>query len=63
MQIDPIYVVFAISERDWLKWRDTVASGTNLGDKDNPPVKVKLLDGTTYCETGKMTFLARVPIR
>lgn len=56
MQIDPIYVVFAISERDWLKWRDDVASGTILGDKDNPPVKVKLLDGTTYSETGRMTF-------
>lgn len=63
MQIDPIYVVFAISERDWLKWRDDVASGTILGDKDNPPVKVKLLDGTTYSETGRMTFFARVPIR
>lgn len=58
MQIDPIYVNFAIPERDWLQWRSDLAAGTITidGDPMRAPVRVELLNGEIYPHTGEMTF-------
>lgn len=58
MQIDPIYVNFAIPERNWLQWRTEMQAGTITieGDPMQPPVKVELLNGDVYSQTGQMTF-------
>lgn len=58
MQIDPIYVNFAVPERDWLQWRTDLDAGTIQieGDPLQPPVRVELLNGEVYPHTGQMTF-------
>jgi membrane fusion protein (multidrug efflux system) len=67
-QVDPMYVVFPVPERDWLRWREQAQSGeirpayTNPdGSPPNiknpqPPVKVELLDGTPYPVEGRLNF-------
>ncbi len=58
MQIDPIYVNFAVPERDWLQWKTDLDAGTIQieGDPMQPPVRVELLNGEVYPHTGQMTF-------
>ena len=56
-QVDPIYVSFQMSERDYLEWRrarsnnEVVQAGAN-----SPYLEVSLLDGSTYEERGEITF-------
>jgi membrane fusion protein (multidrug efflux system) len=69
-QTDPMYVTFPVSERDWLTWREDVERGviraayTGPDGKPPdaahpaPPVRVSLLDGTPYPESGRLTFFA-----
>lgn len=67
-QTDPMYVLFSIPERDWLRWREQAQSGeiragyTNPDGSPvdiknpNPLVKIELLDGTPYPVEGRMSF-------
>lgn len=56
-QLDPIYVDVTQTAEDMLRLRRELASGALKGDKDgNASVTLMLPDGTTYAETGKLTF-------
>lgn len=67
-QTDPMYVLFSVPERDWLRWREQAQSGeiragyTNPDGSPvdiknpNPLVKIELLDGTPYPVQGRMSF-------
>ncbi len=67
-QTDPMYVVFPVPERDWLRWREQAQSGeirpgySNVDGSPvdiknpNPPVKIELLDGTPYPVQGRLNF-------
>lgn len=56
-QVDPIYVSYQMTERDYLRWRSLEADGgyTVNGDGD-PYLEITLLDGTTYPVQGKLDF-------
>lgn len=68
MQTDPMYVMFPISEREWLKWREDVEKGvvrTTYTMPDGsapdvhaptPPVSISLLDGKPYAVEGRLDF-------
>lgn len=57
-QVDPIYVLFSISEREWLQWREDVAANRiRLADGlTKPKVQIVLLDGTIYEAKGELDF-------
>ncbi len=57
-QVDPIYVLFSISEREWLQWREDVAAErVRLGQGlAKPKVQIVLLDGTVYEAKGELDF-------
>lgn len=55
-QTDPMYVEFAISERDWLRWREQADKGEIVGNKDNPPVEVQTMDGSVYGQQGTLVY-------
>ncbi len=55
-QTNPMYVTFAISERDWLQWRHDVESGTVKGDMNTSPVRVWTLDGKPYAHGGRINY-------
>lgn len=71
-QTDPMYVVFPVPERDWLRWREQAQSGEiragytnpdgspvdmkNPTKNPTPPVKIELLDGTPYPVEGRLNF-------
>lgn len=62
---DPMYVTFSVSEREWLRWREQVASGAIrpasgvVYDPVHPqnPVRITLLDGTPYEREGLLNFI------
>ncbi|MBI5092426.1 MAG: efflux RND transporter periplasmic adaptor subunit [Candidatus Hydrogenedentes bacterium] len=60
-QVDPIYVSFRMSERDYLAWRREISSGALvLTDTSEPYVEITLLDGTKYDKRGSLNFESAV---
>lgn len=56
-QVDPIYVSYRMSEREYLSWRHEIAEGGYVLDGvEKPYVEITLLDGTVYPETGDIDF-------
>lgn len=56
-QIDPIYVLFGISDQDRLKLHRETEAGRLVLPKDGQfDVRVKLAEGGLYAKTGKMNF-------
>jgi membrane fusion protein (multidrug efflux system) len=56
-QVDPIHVIFSISESEHLKLSKEVAEGRLVQPKDGRfDVTVKLADGSVYNATGKLDF-------
>lgn len=56
-QVDPIYVSFQISERDYLDTRRRVSEGIyELSGVENPYLEIQLLDGTRYPYDGVLDF-------
>lgn len=56
-QVDPIYVSFSISEREYLAMRTAEASGELVIENgDGPYVEITLLDGKTYGLQGQLNF-------
>ncbi|WP_346840014.1 efflux RND transporter periplasmic adaptor subunit [Microbulbifer sp. SAOS-129_SWC] len=54
-QLDPIYVDVTQSTTELLSLRKALAAGT-VEAADNLPVSIKLEDGSTYSQTGKLQF-------
>jgi membrane fusion protein (multidrug efflux system) len=56
-QVDPIYAYFTYSERDLLRAREEIAEGRLvLPDNSQFRVELRLADGSSYPETGKLNF-------
>jgi membrane fusion protein, multidrug efflux system len=56
-QVDPMYVLFSIPEREWLQWKSDVDAGRiTLPEPQGSRVQLILLDGSTYDVFGKMDF-------
>jgi membrane fusion protein (multidrug efflux system) len=56
-QIDPIYVLFGVSDQDRLKLHRETEAGRLVLPKDGQfDVQVKLAEGGLYAKTGKMNF-------
>jgi RND family efflux transporter MFP subunit len=56
--VDPIRFVFDASEADYLKYNRLNASGERPSSRDAPnPVRIRLLDETTFRHVGKMDFV------
>lgn len=56
-QVDPLYVSFSVSERQYLEWRRAEAEGRLVrGDGDALSVSLRLLDGTTLADVGAIDF-------
>jgi RND family efflux transporter MFP subunit len=56
--IDPIQFVFDGSEADYLKYNRMNASGERRTSRDAPnPVRIRLLDETSFTHVGKMDFV------
>ena len=59
LKTDPIYVDFSISEREWLQWREDVASGVIVGPpggEESLELVVTLLNGVAYPVQGRFNF-------
>lgn len=55
--LSPIYVNFSVSENDWLRSRDQIATGRLIGpEADAYTAEILLGDGSLYPHTGKLTF-------
>jgi membrane fusion protein (multidrug efflux system) len=60
-QVDPIYVSFQVSEREYLSLRGQQQRGEiQLASGDKPYVEVTLLDGTSLAERGAIDFESAV---
>jgi membrane fusion protein (multidrug efflux system) len=58
-QVDPLYVSYRMSERDYLMWRNNRDSGEYVLDgREEPYLEITLLDGTTYAHPGDIDFEA-----
>lgn len=55
--LDPIYVDVTESATNLLNWRQAVREGRMKVSGPNVSVKLKLDNGTTYSETGKLAFI------
>ncbi|HMN40233.1 MAG TPA: efflux RND transporter periplasmic adaptor subunit [Phycisphaerales bacterium] len=55
-QVDPMYVVFSIPEREWLGWKHDVETGQIQLVGSTTRVEIILLDGTVYPTDGRMDF-------
>ncbi|GMW00389.1 MAG: acriflavin resistance protein [Candidatus Hydrogenedentota bacterium] len=56
-QVDPIYVSFQVSEREYLSMRNDEATGRIiLAGDEKPYLEITLLDGTVYTEKGTIDF-------
>lgn len=56
-QVDPIYVSYQMTERDYLLWRKRAADGTYILDGvEKPYLEITLLDGTAYAARGTIDF-------
>lgn len=57
LQTDPMYATFKISEREFLDWKNDVASGAiALPEGGKPTVQLVLVDGTQYEHPGTLNF-------
>lgn len=57
VQVDPMYVIFSIPEREWLQWKSDVdAKRVVLPDPAGSRLELILLDGTSYEVPGKLDF-------
>jgi membrane fusion protein (multidrug efflux system) len=57
--LSPMWVNFSISENDMKRFSDRVAKGQIIPPKnDDYQVEIILVDGTTFSETGRITFAA-----
>lgn len=59
MQLDPTYVNFSFSERDFVTWRKDVESGRVVmpeGGPDKLFIDISLIDGTPYPYWGEVNF-------
>jgi membrane fusion protein (multidrug efflux system) len=57
-QVDPLYVSFQMTERDYLRLNEQLAAGELQTAEGGPYVEVTLLDGSLYPERGAITFEA-----
>lgn len=56
-QVDPIWVIFNVSENEQLRLNKAIAAGTLTLPRDNGfDVAVKLSDGSTFPRSGKINF-------
>lgn len=56
-QVDPIYVSYQMTERDYLSWRKLAADGGYVLDGvAKPYLEITLLDGTTYPLQGTIDY-------
>lgn len=56
-QVDPMYVSFDVSEREYLAWRDAIDRGELVAANGAAPyVEIRLLDGTVYPRKGAIEF-------
>jgi membrane fusion protein (multidrug efflux system) len=56
-QVDPIYVSYQMTERDYLRWRSLEADGSyQVNGGGTPYLEITLLDGTTYPVQGTLDF-------
>ncbi len=55
-QLDPIYVSFSVSEREYVAWRRGVASGRYVMPDEKGDFQAMLSDGTVVLEGGKINF-------
>lgn len=56
-QVDPIYVSFQVSERDYLAWRLARTNNELVQEGASAPfLEITLLDGSLYPEHGEITF-------
>ena len=56
-QVDPMYVSFRVSERDYLAWRTDVNEGTLiLANGEEAYLEITLLDGTVFEGRGDIDF-------
>ena len=56
--VDPIQFFFDASEADYLKYNRMNASGERQSSRDTPnPVRIRLLDESTFTHVGKMDFV------
>ncbi|MBX3176045.1 MAG: efflux RND transporter periplasmic adaptor subunit [Candidatus Hydrogenedentes bacterium] len=56
-QVDPIYVSYPMTEREFLRWRSFSSNGGYvLAGAEQPYIEITLLDGTAYPEKGVLDF-------
>ncbi|MBX7258219.1 MAG: efflux RND transporter periplasmic adaptor subunit [Candidatus Hydrogenedentes bacterium] len=56
-QVDPMYVSFKVSEREYLSWRNDEQKGKlKLEEGTQPYVEITLFDGTAYDQRGAISF-------
>jgi membrane fusion protein (multidrug efflux system) len=56
-QVDPIYVSYQMTERDYLQWRSLEADGSyTVNGGGAPYLEITLLDGSTYPLQGTLDF-------
>ena len=56
-QVDPIYVSYQMTERDYLRWRSLEADGSyTVNGGGAPYLEITLLDGSTYPLQGTLDF-------
>jgi membrane fusion protein, multidrug efflux system len=55
--LDPMRIVFSISENQMLQYKDRIAKGTlQPPPNEDYAVEIQLVDGSIYGETGRITF-------
>ncbi|MCC6547865.1 efflux RND transporter periplasmic adaptor subunit [Candidatus Sumerlaeota bacterium] len=56
-RVDPIYLNFGVSSRQYMQWKKDVAAGTIITEKDGATsVEIVLQDGTVYPQRGTQNF-------
>ncbi|MBI2424217.1 MAG: efflux RND transporter periplasmic adaptor subunit [Candidatus Hydrogenedentes bacterium] len=60
-KLDPLYVSFGVSERDFLTWRNSTASGElALPEGKDVELELTLLDGSSYAHHGTVDYQSSV---
>jgi RND family efflux transporter, MFP subunit len=57
--VDPLYVQFQISEQEYLRFKDRIASDPTTPRAEDIPIEIILSDGTVYPHRGKLVILDR----
>ncbi len=55
-QVDPMFVVFSIPEREWLEWKSDVDAKRIVLPENSRRIELVFLDGTKYQASGKFDF-------